>query len=345
MASKQFNAIDGYTVGNSTIISVIDANGNVSGNVITATANITAPQLISNIATGTAPFVVTSTTQVANLSVATAGTATSATTAGTVTTAAQPNITSVGTLSTATITTGNITTINSGLLQNGNSNVTITANGNVTLNAVGGARITATSTGANVTGTLGVSGNLTAGNLIGPHANGNSNVNMPAANGNINMSVAGNANVLVVTGTGVFATPRSGPGLTVYAVSGTHSTTIADSGNTTYSAGYLEIPQSGAAAKTANYTAVLADSGKSIIMNGSNLFATIPANASVAFNIGTTLTFININASNLTLSITTDTLRLAGSSSTGNRILIQYGLATAVKVTTTSWIVGGTGLT
>jgi hypothetical protein len=143
----------------------------------------------------------------------------------------------------------------------------------------------------------------------------------------------------------VFVTPKSGPGLTVYAVSGTHSTTIADSANTTYSAGYLEIPQSGAAAKAANYTAVLADSGKSIIMNGSNLFATIPANASVAFNIGTTLTFINLNASNLTLSITTDTLRLAGSSSTGNRILTQYGLATAVKVTTTSWIVGGTGLT
>jgi hypothetical protein len=98
-------------------------------------------------------------------------------------------------------------------LQNGNSNVTITANGNVTLNAVGGARIIATSTGANITGTLGVSGNLTAGNLIGPYANGNSNVNMPAANGNINMSVAGNANVLVVTGTGISSTrinPRIG---------------------------------------------------------------------------------------------------------------------------------------
>jgi len=61
-------------------------------------------QLISNIAVGTAPFVVTSTTQVANLSVATAG---SATTAGTVTTAAQPNITSVGTLT--TLTSGNVT--------------------------------------------------------------------------------------------------------------------------------------------------------------------------------------------------------------------------------------------
>ena len=70
----------------------------------------------------------------------------------------------VGTLntSTAVITTGNITTINSGLLQNGNSNVTITSNGNVTLNAVGGARVIATSVGANVTGTLGVSANLSA---------------------------------------------------------------------------------------------------------------------------------------------------------------------------------------
>jgi hypothetical protein len=74
----------------------------------------------------------------------------------------------VGNLSTTTavITTGNITTINSGLLQNGNSNVTITANGNVTLNAVGGARVIATSAGANITGTLGVSANLSALGLL-----------------------------------------------------------------------------------------------------------------------------------------------------------------------------------
>ena len=51
------------------------------------------------------------------------------------------------------------------MLQNGNSNVTITSNGNVTINAVGGARIVATSTGANVTGTLSASGNITGGNL------------------------------------------------------------------------------------------------------------------------------------------------------------------------------------
>jgi hypothetical protein len=69
-------------------------------------ATISGTQLISNIANGTAPLIVTSTTQVANLNVATAGSATtanSATTAGTVTTNAQPNITSVGTLTGLTV--------------------------------------------------------------------------------------------------------------------------------------------------------------------------------------------------------------------------------------------------
>lgn len=70
----------------------VTGNANVTNN-INSSNTITASRLISNIATGTAPFIVTSTTQVANLNVATAGTA------ATVTTAAQPNITSVGTLS------------------------------------------------------------------------------------------------------------------------------------------------------------------------------------------------------------------------------------------------------
>ena len=74
--------------------------GNLGTAQVLASANITAPQIISNVTTGTAPFVVTSTTQVANLSVATAG---SATTAGTVTTNAQPNITSTGTLASLSV--------------------------------------------------------------------------------------------------------------------------------------------------------------------------------------------------------------------------------------------------
>jgi len=54
-------------------------------------------------------------------------------------------------------------------------------------------------------GTVGLitaTGNITGGNLIGIHANGNSNVNIPAANGNVNISAVGNANIVVVTGTG-----------------------------------------------------------------------------------------------------------------------------------------------
>lgn len=92
------------SVGTLTTLSVSgNANvGNLGTAQVLATANVTSPQLISNIATGTAPLVVTSTTQVANLNVATSGIA------NTVNDAAQPNITSVGTLTSLAVT-GNAT--------------------------------------------------------------------------------------------------------------------------------------------------------------------------------------------------------------------------------------------
>ena len=113
------------------ITGTISASGNANvGNIgttgvfattLSATGNSTAGILVSTIATGTAPLVVTSTTQVANLSVATAG---SATTAGTVTTNAQPNITSTGTLTTLSVSgNANIGNIGTGI---------VTASGNVT---------------------------------------------------------------------------------------------------------------------------------------------------------------------------------------------------------------------
>ena len=110
--------------------------GNLGTGFIFASGNITTTTLTSNIATGTAPFIVTSTTQVANLNVATAGTAG---TAATVTTNAQPNITSVGTLTsldvTGNITGGNISTV--GTANVGTLIVTGTTTfGNVTANYV-----------------------------------------------------------------------------------------------------------------------------------------------------------------------------------------------------------------
>lgn len=85
-------------VGNLGTAGLILATGNITGANLFATTKVTSSQLVSNVATGTPPFIVTSTTQVANLNVATAGT---------VTTAAQSNITSLGTLTSLSVT-GNI---------------------------------------------------------------------------------------------------------------------------------------------------------------------------------------------------------------------------------------------
>jgi len=110
------------------------------------------------------------------------------------------------------------------------------------------------------------------------------------------------------------------------------------------SIGYLNIPQN---AQASNYTLVLADSGKHIYMAAAQAATTytIPANASVAYPIGTAITFVNSSTNVMTISITTDTLTLSPAGTTGSRSLAQYGMATAVKVTSTSWLISGTGLT
>jgi len=81
-------------------------------------------------------------------------------------------------------------------------------------------------------------------------------------------------------------------------------------------------------------------------MNGSSLTLTIPANASVAFPIGTMVTITNNNASSLTIAITSDTLTLAGTTTTGSRTLAQNGAATLLKdPISTSWKIIGAGVT
>ena len=106
------------------------------------------------------------------------------------------------------------------------------------------------------------------------------------------------------------------------------------------------IPQN---SKSAAYTLVLADSGGHIFHPSADTTAriwTIPANASVAYPIGTALTFINQNGAGvITIAITSDTMRLAGAGTTGSRTLAANGVATAIKVTATEWIISGTGLT
>lgn len=110
------------------------------------------------------------------------------------------------------------------------------------------------------------------------------------------------------------------------------------------SIGYLGMPQN---SQSAAYTTVLADAGKHILHptadNNARTF-TIDSNANVAYPIGTTLTFIN-QINTVTIAITSDTLTLAGAGTTGSRTLAANGLATAIKVGTTSWVINGSGLT
>ena len=232
----------------------VTANANV-GNLntarVVATGNISGTQLISNIPTGTAPLVVTSTTRVANLNVAYANvsdftnvttqtsgnaylifanaltgnvaeTANSAfvantsngalyattfvgalsgaaTTAGTVTTNAQPNITSVGTLTSLAVS-GNLSSGNANLgnavaanyfigdgslitnvsvaagsyIINGNTEVRADASGNVRFTVSGNANVvTVTGSGANISGYANVTGNLAAANISASNISGN----------------------------------------------------------------------------------------------------------------------------------------------------------------------------
>lgn len=99
--------------------------------------------------------------------------------------------------------------------------------------------------------------------------------------------------------------------------------------------------------QAANYTLVLTDAGKQIIHTsggGAGDTFTIPANASVAYPLGTVISFCNVDTNSVSIAITTDTLTLAGTTTTGTRTLAQNGIATAVKVGTTSWLISGTGL-
>lgn len=101
--------------------------------------------------------------------------------------------------------------------------------------------------------------------------------------------------------------------------------------------------------QSTDYTLVLADGGRHILHPSADTTGrtyTIPANGSVAYPIGTAITFVNQNgAGTITIAITTDTMRLAASGTTGSRTLAANGVATALKITATEWIISGTGLT
>jgi hypothetical protein len=121
------------------------------------------------------------------------------------------------------------------------------------------------------------------------------------------------------------------------------STTVPTAANATSASqfGFMGLPQVSTAT---GLSLTAAHAGKHIYTTATAQTHTIPANISVPLEIGTTIVFINPAAVSTSIAITTDTMYLAGTGTTGTRALAAYGMATAVKTTATTWMISGNGL-
>jgi len=165
----------------------------------------------------------------------------------------------------------------------------------------------------------------------------------------LGVAAATSINKVAVTAPATSATLTIADGKTLTAsntlsLAGTDSTTMTFP-PASASVGYLNAPVN---SQSADYTTVLADSGKAILHPASDANArtfTIAANGSVAYATGTIIAFVNMSANNLSIAINTDTMYLSGTGSTGTRTLAQYGVASAIKLDSTTWLISGTNLT
>ena len=307
--------ISGNTISSSNTNGNIDISPNGTGNInlndpVQATSTIQATRFISNVAIGTAPFTVTSTTQVANLNVATAGTA------STVTTAAQPNITSVGALTVLDVDNIQI---------NGNTISSTDSNGNIYLDPNGTGRTIVLGTNAVTipSGTAlerpaGINGDLrvntesstlefyngqwitvaaTTSVIVGDSFNGDGSTLT------FTLSQAGSTNSAIVSINGVMQQPQ-----TAYTVSGTTLT-------------FVEAPSAGdvidsRVLRVVTDLAYIKDVNTQIVVNDTSETANVEIN-------GTTVASVSnaalLPGANITYDLGSDTLRwrdlyLSGSS-------------------------------
>jgi len=220
----------------------------------------------------------------------------------------------------------------------------VTSNIQTQLNAKGVGSVTSvggtgTVQGLTLSGTVTSSGSLTLGGAL-------SDINLatqvtgtlPVANGGTGVTSSTGSGSNVLSTSPSLTTPNLGT-----PSAGTLSNCTVDGTN---AVGFKNIPQN---SKSAAYTLVLSDSGKHIFHPSADTTArtfTIPANSSVAYPVGTVITFVNQNnAGVITIAINSDTLRLSPDGTTGSRTLAANGSATCIKVTSTEWLISGSGLT
>jgi len=96
---------------------------------------------------------------------------------------------------------------------------------------------------------------------------------------------------------------------------------------------------------SADYSITSADIGKMIYHPGTDTTArtaTIPSGLSV----GTTIVFVNDTSAGVLSIACTETLMIAGAGTTGSpRALAASGMATAIKISSSKWLLNGAGLT
>ena len=181
----------------------------------------------------------------------------------------------------------------------------------------------------NVTAISGVVGNLTSINLTTSNL---TSTNLATTNLAVTDIVAGNATATNLTATNLTATNATTTNLT--------ATTVLDAGTIGAAApGFRGLPQN---AQTGAYTLALSDIGKQVSNTTGGWV--IPANASIAFPIGAAVVLYNNSGTSQNVSITSDTLRLAGTTLTGTAALAEYGIATCTKVGSTTWVISCAGV-
>ena len=243
--------------------------------------------------------------------------------------------TSIGNLSLANVT---ITSVSTPITpaQGGTGLTSITANSVMIGNATGSVLLVAPGTLGNVLTSNGTTWTSSAG--------GGGQVYPGAGIANSTGSAWGTS--YTTTGSGTVVALATSPTLVTPVLgtpsSGTLSSCTVDG---TDAVGFRNIPIN---SQSSAYTTVLADSGKVIFHPSTDANArtfTIDSNANVAYPIGTAITFINMTSQVVTIAITSDTMYLSSAGTTGSRSLAQYGSATAIKMTSTTWLISGSGLT